>query len=224
MAVISVWQQVRVRPRLLIAVVMAVVLWAILPASLAPSTRTILALDLGGVVFLALSWIMMARATPERMRLRARMQDEGRWTILLLTVGAAIFSIAVIAVELRGMKDLPADGQWTHVSLAAGTIVCSWLVTHTMFALHYAHAFYGDADGNPDTIDHIGGLEFPGNEHPDYWDFLYFSFVVGMTCQTSDVQITLRGMRRLCLAQGMLAFFFNTVILALSINIAAGLL
>jgi len=172
MAVISVWQQVRVRPRLLIAVVMAVVLWAILPASLAPSTRTILALDLGGVVFLALSWIMMARATPERMRLRARMQDEGRWTILLLTVGAAIFSIAVIAVELRGMKDLPADGQWTHVSLAAGTIVCSWLVTHTMFALHYAHAFYGDADGNPDTIDHIGGLEFPGNEHPDYWDFL----------------------------------------------------
>jgi uncharacterized membrane protein len=143
---------------------------------------------------------------------------------LLLTVGAAAFSMAVIAVELHGMKDLPADGQWSHIALAAATIVCSWLVTHTMFALHYAHAYYGDADGNPDTIDRAGGLEFPSTEHPDYWDFLYFSFVVGMTCQTSDVQVSRSGMRRLCLAQGVLAFFFNTVILALSINIAAGLL
>lgn len=216
--------QLRVRPRLLIAVVLAVALWTVLPATLPQSTRAILALDLGGVVFLGLSWTMMSRATPERMRLRARMQDEGRWTILLLTVGAAVFSLAVIGVELHGMKDLPADGQWAHVGLAAATIVCSWLVTHTMFALHYAHAFYGDADGNPDTVDHIGGLEFPETEHPDYWDFLYFSFVVGMTCQTSDVQISRQGMRRLCLAQGVLAFFFNTVILALSINIAAGLL
>jgi len=167
---------------------------------------------------------MMASATPERMRLRARQQDEGRWTIVLLTVGAVLFSLAVIAFELRGMKDLPADRQWAHVSLAAATIVSSWLVTHTMFALHYAHAFYGDGDGDPNTIDCAGGLEFPGTEHPDYWDFLYFSVVVGMTCQTSDVQINRRGIRRLCLAQGVLAFFFNTVILALSINIAAGLL
>ncbi|PKU21665.1 DUF1345 domain-containing protein [Telmatospirillum siberiense] len=216
--------QLRVRPRLLIAVALAVILWFILPVDLRRSTRAILSLDLGGAVFLALSWTMMSRATPERMRLRARMQDEGRWTILLLTVGAAIFSLAVIAVELHGMKDLPGDGQLAHLGLAAGTIVCSWLVTHTMFALHYAHAFYGDGDGDPNTVDRAGGLDFPATEHPDYWDFLYFSFVVGMTGQTSDVQIRGRSIRRLCLAQGVLAFFFNTVILALSINIAAGLL
>jgi uncharacterized membrane protein len=196
----------------------------ILPATVPPPTRAILALDLGGVVFLGLAWNMMTRATHERMRLRAQLQDEGRQTILLLTVGAALLSLAVIALELHGMKNLPPEIQWAHLSLAVATIVCSWLVTHTMFALHYAHVFYGDADGDPQTVDHIGGLDFPGTEFPDYWDFLYFSFVVGMTCQTSDVQVNRQGMRRLCLAQGVVSFFFNTVILALSINIAAGLL
>lgn len=224
MGIGSFLHQLRVRPRLMVALALALVLWAVLPASLPRSTRSILSLDLGGAVFLALSWAMMSRATPERMRLRARLQDEGRWTILLLTVGAAIFSLSVIAVELHGMKDLPADGQLAHLGLAVVTIVCSWLVTHTMFALHYAHAFYGDGDGDPTTVDRAGGLDFPATEHPDYWDFLYFSFVVGMTGQTSDVQVRGRAIRRLCLAQGVLAFFFNTVILALSVNIGAGLL
>lgn len=208
----------------MIAVAVATVFWVLLPPTLRASTRAILALDLGAVIFLGLTWLMMSRSTPERMRLRARQQDEGRVTILLLTVGAAAFSLAAIAVELRQIKDFPASEQLTHIGLAAGSIICSWLVTHTMFALHYAHAFYGDADGDPATVDHVGGLQFPGADHPDYWDFLYFAFVIGMTCQTSDVQISGRWLRRLSLAQGVLTFFFNTVILALSINIAAGLL
>lgn len=225
-----IFHHLRVRPRLLVSVLLAVAAGLVLPADLARSTRTILALDVGGSVFLALSWTMMSRATPEHMRLRARLQDEGRWTILLLTAGAALFSLSVIAVELHGMKDLPVDGQWTHLGLAVFTIVCSWAVTHTMFALHYAHAFYGDGkrvgDGKagPGGTARAGGLEFPATEHPDYWDFLYFSFVVGMTAQTSDVAVSGRAIRRLCLAQGVLSFFFNTVILALGINIAAGLL
>ncbi|MDR3437615.1 DUF1345 domain-containing protein [Telmatospirillum sp.] len=222
MAFGSLSRQLRNRPRLWIAIAAGLVLWVSTPASLSQATRTILSLDLGALVFLGLTWHMMAASTRERMRLRARMQDEGRVTILLLTVGAAVISLAAIAVELRQVKDLPAGQQLAHIGLAAATIICSWLVTHTMFALHYAHTFYDEGEG--EGKDHAGGLEFPGAGHPDYWDFLYFSFVIGMTGQTSDVQIASRKMRRLCLGQGVLAFFFNTVILALSINIAAGLL
>jgi uncharacterized membrane protein len=100
-------------------------------------------------------------------------------------------------------------------------VVASWTVTHTVFALHYAHHYYGDGPA-PGADDDRGGLAFPGEEPPDYWDFLYFSFVVGMTCQVSDVQVTSRAMRRMTLMHGVLSFFFNTVILALSVNLLAG--
>jgi uncharacterized membrane protein len=145
-------------------------------------------------------------------------------TILLLTVGAAAFSLIAIAAELRNLKDLGSVTARAHMGLAAATIVCSWLVTHTIFALHYAHTFYGDVVAGGPKGARRGGLDIPGCANPDYWDFVYFSFVVGMTCQTSDIQVSSPQMRRLCLAQGVLSFFFNTVILALSINIAASLL
>ncbi len=224
MAASRILRQLRLRFRLYLGIAMAVMVGMACPSPWPDSTKAILALDAGGVVFLALTWTMMARSTPARLRLRARMQDEAKVTILMLTVGAAVFSLAAIGLELHGLKDLPAGTEVLHLALAGASIICSWLVTHTLFALHYAHDYYGDADdrGRPDG--HAGGLEFPGCEHPDYWDFLYFAFVIGMTCQTSDVEITDRGIRRLALAQGGLAFIFNTVILALSINIAAGLL
>lgn len=217
------FRHLRVRPRLVVAVAAGVALGPALPDWPIP-TRMIVALDVAGVIFLTLTWLMMAKATPERMKVRARLQDEGKLTILLLTVGAAAFSTTAISLELHGLKDLPGHTVAFHVALAGASIVCAWLVTHTLFALHYAHAFYGDADPGTTAYERTGGVEFPGSPHPDYWDFLYFAFVIGMTCQTSDVQITDHRIRRLVLAHGVLSFLFNTVILALSVNIAAGLL
>jgi uncharacterized membrane protein len=215
MSLHTVLHPLRARPRLFIAVMLGALLWGFLPADLSSATRIIIALDGAGMLFLLLTWIMMVKSGVNHMRLRARLQDEQRTIFVLLTVGAAIFSLTAITVELHGLKDLPADMALLRIVLAGSSLICSWLVTHTLFALHYAHGHYADGKG---------GLVFPDCDSPDYWDFMYFSFVVGMTCQTSDVQISGRAMRRLCLSQGVLAFFFNTVILALSINIAAGLL
>jgi len=217
-------RQFQAHPRFLLGILMAVALAVLLPADWPRSTRTIASLDAGGLIFLVLTWWMMARSTTRHMRLRAALQDEGRVVILILTVGAAIFAMVTVAIELHNLKDLPPGGTVVHVGLAAGTILCSWFVTHTMFALHYAHGFYVDPEPDNDIVEHKGGLDIPGCDHPDYWDFLYFSFTIGMTFQTSDVQITRRPLRRLTLAHAVLSFFFNTVIVALSVNIAAGLL
>jgi uncharacterized membrane protein len=109
------------------------------------------------------------------------------------------------------------SGQAGHLVLGLATVVLSWSLIQTVFGLHYAHAFYGDSDQSGERR-HAGGLLFPGERMPDYFDFAYFSFVIGMTCQVSDVQITSHRMRRLALLQSVLAFGFNTIILALLIN------
>ena len=129
---------------------------------------------------------------------------------------AAIFFLLERPVETEGPPPL-------HVAFAVLTIVCSWLLMHVMFALHYAHRFYRDDPAKPEK-DATGGLNFPGTDMPHYWDFVYFSFVIGMTSQVSDVQVTSHAMRRLVLLHGVLSFAFYTVVLAFSINIVAGLL
>lgn len=215
----------RAHPRLFISVAVALLTAFLLPAEWRSGTRTIVALDIGALLFLGLSWTMMANAGAETMRRRAALMDEGQITILVLTAGAALFSLTTVAIELHGLKDLQGMETVYRVGLAGVTILSAWFMTHTMFALHYAHGYYSDADPAPDKRSDVGGLEFPGDDgEPDYWDFLYFSFVIGMTFQTSDVGISGRRLRRLTLGHSVLAFFFNTVILALSINIMAGLL
>ena len=217
-------RQFQAHPRTIIAVAAAFALFFLLPGTWPRSTRTIVALDTGGLIFLVSTWTMIARSTPRHMRLRAALQDEGQFMVLVLTAGAALFSLITVAIELHGLKDLPPESTLIHVGLAAATILCSWFVTHTMFALHYAHGYYTDSNPDDDKQTDVGGLDIPGCPHPDYWDFLYFSFTIGMTFQTSDTQVTSRALRRQTLAHGVLSFFFNTVILALSVNIAAGLL
>lgn len=218
-------RQIRAHPRLLISVIVAVLTGLLLPAAWRGSTRSIIALDVGGIIFLASTWTMMLNATADRMRRRAALQDEGQITILVLTGGAALFSLATVAIELHGLKDLQGLEAFYRVGLAGLTILCAWFVTHTMFALHYAHGYYSDSDPRDGKHTDVGGLDFPGIEgDPDYWDFLYFAFVIGMTFQTSDTAISRRPLRRLTLGHSILAFFFNTVILALTINIMAGLL
>lgn len=217
--ILKLWHQVRARPRLLISIVAAVFAFFILPRELTASSRLLVVWDIGACLYLTLAWLMMGRASLEHMKLRARIEDDGAAAILFLTVAAAVASLAAILLELSGLKNGTTVEQSQHLVLVAVTFLASWLLVHTSFALHYAHAYYifiNQAGGPP--------LDFPRQEMPVYADFLYFSAVIGMTSQTADVAITSTWMRRLVMAQGMVAFVFNTTLLALTINIAASLL
>ncbi len=140
---------------------------------------------------------------------------------LLADVAAAVFSLAAIFGEFAGVKDLPGSRKSFHIALVAVTLFASWLMMHVTFAFRYAHEYYARDNGGPDFD---RGLEFPGETRPDYLDFVYFSLVLGMTFQVSDVQVRSRKLRRLAALHGLLSFVFNTVILALTVNIAAGII
>jgi uncharacterized membrane protein len=195
--------------------VLGVAIYLVLPGRLAFQTRGILGWDVGIAVFLVASLTMMLRASIERVRKRAAAQDQARGTILTLTMAAVCISFLAIGFELHEAKGLPPSQAGWRAGLAALTVLLSWSFTHTIFAIHYAHEYYRDRQPN--------GLIFPGDQPPAYLDFMYYAFVVGMTCQVSDVQVSSVKLRRLTLVHGVLSFFFNTVILALAINLAAGL-
>lgn len=180
------------------------------------ATKLLIGWDTGVALYLALTYWMMSHALVSHIRRRAAQQDEGAIALLGLTAAAAIASLAAIIVEVGGAKN---GNAWGGLALGMGTILLSWLFMHTIFALHYAHEYYGE--GRDATI---GGLEFPGDQNPDHWDFVYFSFVIAMTSQVSDVQITSKGIRRLVNAHGVLSFFFNVVLLALTINMVSGVI
>jgi uncharacterized membrane protein len=203
---------VRGRPRLFSSFAVGVVVGGVLAVAThwRPATRMLVAWDVALVLYLGLVGYVMMVATTEHIRQRAAIEDEGQMTILGLTVAAAVASLGAIFAELGA-----GPGRWpVHVFLAAATILLSWAFIHTIFALHYAHEFYDDEAG--------GGLAFPGGgAEPDYWDFVYFSFVIGMTSQVSDVGITRQEIRRTATAHGVVSFVFNAALLALTINIAA---
>lgn len=217
--VTGVLRSIRVRPRLAMSMAIGLSVLLLLPHSIAGPTRALAAWDVGAGLYLALAWTMMARGSVEKMRWRAKRQDDGALAVLTLTITASVASLAAIVLELIGIKNQAPGVQTSHIALAMGTILCSWCLVHTAFALHYAHEFYSD-----DKAPARACLEFPGSTQPDYLDFLYFSFVIGTTSQTADVNITSSQMRRLALAHGVIAFFFNTTLLALTVNIAAGLI
>jgi uncharacterized membrane protein len=205
---------VRTRPRLFIAAAVGAVVIALCPWDWSVPTRLLVGWDVGVVLYLGLALRMMAVSQIRHIRLRAKLQDEGQFTILALTAAAALASLGAIVVLLGTTG--AAGHQPGHLALAIVTILLSWFFTHTMFALHYAHEFY-DEDGGKG-----GGLNFPGElQEPDYWDFVYFSFVIGMTSQVSDVSITCRPIRHTVSAHGIISFVFNAALLALTVNIAA---
>jgi uncharacterized membrane protein len=210
------------RPRLTAGTTLAVVVFLLLPSWVRVESRLLIAFDAGAFIFLGATWRMMMRATSASMRHRARFEDESRHIVLALAAGVAAAILLAIGFELHGMRDLSPSRIGIRIALACATILASWLFMNTMFALHYALDFYGDADNSGATIS--GGLMFPGGGKPDYWDLLYFSFVIGMTFQVSDVQIESPRLRRVVLAHGVLGFFFNVGILALVINIVAGVI
>ena len=179
--------------------------------------RVLVGWDVGVALYLILAFQTMAASDVRAIRRRAAEQDEGRATILVLTVAAALASLAVIIAELGSSAGSVGSRQPAHLVHASITILLSWTLIHTIFALHYAHEYYDETAG--------GGLVFPGQEQePDYWDFVYFSFVIGMTSQVSDVGVTSRLIRRTVAAHGVVSFFFNVALLALTINLAASAL
>jgi uncharacterized membrane protein len=170
----------------------------------------------------ALAWAHILGAHARTSVRETKLQDSSRTAIFVLVVGAALASLFAVGVLLVTAKGLSSGDAARHALLAIGTVICSWSLTHTIFTLRYAHLFYRHVRGQP--ADAAGsGLLFPEEKHPDYLDFAYFSFVIGMTCQVSDVQVTARAIRRTAFLHGLLSFVFNTVILALSLNLASGL-
>jgi uncharacterized membrane protein len=197
------------RPRTFISLGFGILVFLLLPGTLRLATRLVLGWDALIAVYLVLVYVMMLNNDHQHIRRNAAMQDDGRFVILLVTAIGAFASIAAIVAELgahRGAAEL---------TIAITTIALSWAAVHTTFALHYAHDYYRHPPG---------GLQFPSGDkedHADYWDFVYFSFVIGMTAQVSDVGITDRSIRRTATVHGIISFVFNTALLALMVNIAA---
>ena len=201
---------VRARPRLFFSTLCGIALFFLLPPQWRVATRLLVGWDLGVAIYLLLAGLMMANATISKIRRRAASQDEGQFVVLALTTLAALASLGAILAQLSGAG--AAGRQPLHLALAAGTIALSWFFIHTIFALHYAHEFHDE-----DTP----GLVFPGDNEPDYWDFLYFSLVIGMTSQVSDVGVACKPIRRTVSVHSVISFFFNVALLALMVNMAA---
>lgn len=199
------------RPRTFISIAIGVIAFFLLPNSLRLVTRLLISWDIFVAIYLVLVYTLVLRSGLVHIRRNAVLQDDGRFLILLVTALGAFASIAAIVLELdAGHRGTP------ELVLATVTIALSWAAVHTTFALHYAHEFYRGAKP--------GGLDFPKgheDEDPDYWDFVYFSFVIGMTAQVSDVGVTDRTIRRTATAHGIISFVFNTALVALMVNIAA---
>ena len=183
-------------------------------------TRALIAWNVGALCYLVTVLWLVLRADLDRLRERAAEEDEGAALILLITVIAAAASLAAIFAELGAAH---ADkGGWLSPALALSTVIVSWFLIQSIYAIHYAHEFYGEAEGG-----HKGGLKFPADSpkadeaHPEYWDFIYFSFVIGMTFQVSDVQVTNKSVRRLVVGHGIVSFFYNVAVLALMVNMGS---
>jgi uncharacterized membrane protein len=209
----------RSRPRLLIGLALGVVCILLLPDTLRPATRVLVGWNVAVWSYVGLvAWLMM-RASAARVRAIAERENPGATVVLALMSLTAIASLAAIVLELAAVKAAPAGLRVVHYAFTASTVFGSWLLVNTMFTLHYARMFYrAPAEFRP--------LRFPGDagHAPDYWDFLYFSFTIAVAAQTSDVSVMTRPMRKAVLGQSVLGFLFNAAIIAMSINVAAGLI
>lgn len=177
-----------------------------------------------GLIIIMMDWIIILSSHPMEVRKIARIEDSSRTLIFLFVIVSSLVSLLAIFFLLKSSKTLSDEAVTGHVLLAMASVIISWCLVHTIFTLRYAHMYYTtDTDGD-NKKKPLGGLEFPGDEkQPDYLDFVYFSFVIGMTFQVSDVEISSRQIRRLAWIHGMIAFAFNTAIVALSINVISGL-
>jgi uncharacterized membrane protein len=209
----------RAHSRLGVAIVLGIAAGFIPFRALSPVEHALIGWNVGVAFYLVAAGIVMARASVADIRKRACEQDEGAALLLILTVGAAIASVGAIFFELAAVKG--SDGKIGYIAIAISTVTLSWIFMHVIFALHYAHDYYGEGE-------RANGLDFPSgdddDDEPDYWDFVYFSFVIGMTFQVSDVGVTNKWIRRLVVTHGFVSFVFNTAIVALTVNIAGNVI
>ncbi|SEI21084.1 DUF1345 domain-containing protein [Pseudomonas fuscovaginae UPB0736] len=206
----------RTHPRLTIATLLGLTAGVLVPIS-PLLTKVLIGWNTAVWAYLAMMLWLTVRSRPEDVQRFVEREDENAGTVLLIVSIAAIASLAAITVELAGGKALESQARAWHYAFTGLTVLGSWLLIGVIFSVHYARQFYlADADEPP--------LRFAdGEKHPDYWDFLYFSFTIGVAVQTSDVGVATRSMRKVVLAQSLIGFVFNTAILGFSINIAAGL-
>jgi uncharacterized membrane protein len=207
--------------RLAVVLTIAVAAFLAQSDSISWHTRAVVSWDLGALVYLWLAWWLIACADASMTRSHALGQDQSGYLIFLFVVGAACASIVAIGFVVGTIKELAFWSRAWHLTLTIAALISSWLLIQTVFAFHYARRYYAilhrERKAPPELL-------FPGNREPDYLDFAYYSFVVGMTSQVSDVAVTSRQMRRLTLIHGALAFIFNIAVLALSINIIASVI
>ena len=210
------------RPRLVICVLFGLAaggLIRLVAPQLSPVQTALIAWDLGAGGFIFLMMDEMRAQTPLSLRQRSASQDEGQGLILSLALLAAVARIGAVLIEISAAKQAVGLLKLARVGFAFVTVALSWLVTQLFFALHYLHEYFlPDVQGRP-----LGGLAFPEKEDPDFWDFLHFALVIGVACQTADIGFTSKRLRRIGSVHGVVAFLFNTAILALGVNLAAGL-
>jgi uncharacterized membrane protein len=203
---------VRVRWRLCLSGLLGLIGIVVMPGAWRLVTRMLISWDIGVGFYLALCIWMILHSDMVHIRRQSVLHDEGRFVIPVLTVTAALASLAAILIELR---TAPGGRQLLDLALGAVTILLSWSFIHTIFAFHYAHEFY--AEHRNETR----GVCFPGDDAPDYWDFIYFSFVIGMSFQVSDVAVKSKAIRKTVTVHSVVSFIFNVTLLALAINLAA---
>jgi uncharacterized membrane protein len=213
------------RKRYIYACIFAATCFVITPNHWGLATRSLIAWNSGSLLYIYLVVNLMRLSTEASIKKRAEEIDESRFIFLAFSISASIAALAAIIGQLNTAREVEGFLRVAHLMLAVLTNISVWTFLHFVFAQHYAHEFFIERECelelNPEDR---GGLRFPGGQRPVYSDFVYFAFVIGVACQTADVSLTSRPMRRLCLAHCMLAFFFNATILAITINITASLL
>lgn len=219
----SIGRSLALRPRVVAATVISIAALFLLPSSLRASVREALAWCAGGGAYLIMSFKLMLGCHSDKIRTRAARQDDSGVVILVLVLMAIFSSFAAIFGLLAAAKGASDAGKLFFVGLAAATIVISWLVTQVAFTIHYAHEYYAPDHFSKSPSDANNALTFPGDAMPDYWDFFYFATSFGAASQTSDIVINTKPMRRLTTLHAIVSFFFNTMVLALTINLAASL-
>ncbi len=220
---LSLLKHLDAKTRLGLSIMLAMAIFLILPSSLHLDIRILISWIIGVVGFLTLVLLMISTASPQKTCYRAQRQEAQHLTVFLLVVLTACISIFAIALMQANNKALSPTALDLEVALALIAVVCSWFLTHSMFALHYATCYYHRSWLNQGVCD-AEGIDFPGESPPDYWDFMYFSFTIGMTAQTSDVAVASQAMRQLVTGHAVISFLFYMVILASGVNVASGLI
>lgn len=211
------------RPRIGLSIMLSMLIFQLLPSTMALDIRILAGWTSGILFFLTLVYLMMSSASSKMTCDRAQRQEAQPLAVFLLVVITACTSIFAIGLMQANNKNIPEPELAIEVGLSLLAIICSWFLTHTSFALYYATCYYRRDNLSLDK-EYTKGIDFPGEGSPDYWDFMYFAFTLGMTAQTSDVSITSIAIRQLVLGHGLVSFFFYMVIIASSVNVASGLI